>query len=50
MAWFTFFNCARMILGNLSNYVLQQVKKVAADMMIGQRMVQDVGLSFRQRS
>ena len=28
-----------MILGNLSSSVLQQIKKVAPDMMIGQRMV-----------
>ena len=39
VARFTFFSTARMILGNLSNSVLQQIKKVATDMMIGQRMV-----------
>ena len=41
--------CASVILSNLCDSVLQQVKEISPHVLIGQGMVQDVGLSFRQR-
>ena len=44
-----FISSARMTFGDPDNSVLQQVKKVSTEMMIGQRMVQDIGLSLKTK-
>ena len=40
--------CTSVILSDLCDSVLQQVKEISAHMLVGQGIVQDVGLSFRQ--
>ena len=40
--------CTSVILSDLCDSVLQQVEEISAHMLVGQGMVQDVGLSFRQ--